>query len=253
MGTIALTGGATGIGRAIGDALQAAGHRLLVIDIKDADIVADLGTPEGRRSAIDAVRSAAPEGLDALVTCAGVGSHVPDGALIASVNYFGSVELVEGLLPSLAQRGGGAVMIASNSAPQCQSAALVSSFLDGAEGRAREIAATLRGHDVYSGSKLALARWMRRRAPEAAAQGVRLNAVAPGYIETPMTAVVAENPEYGEAIRAFKASIPIGRAGEPADIANLVSFLLSTQAAFICGAVIFADGGHDALQRPDAV
>ena len=94
---------------------------------------------------------------------------------------------------------------------------------------------------------------MRRNCPAYAAAGVRMNAVAPGYIETPMTAVVAENPEYGESIRAFKASIPLGRAGEPEDIAHLVEFLLSPQAEFICGSMIFADGGHDAQFRPDSI
>lgn len=253
MATIALTGGATGIGRAIRDSLAAAGHRLIVIDLRDADVEADLSGQEGRQTAIEGVLAAAPDGLDALITCAGVGSHVPDGALVASVNYYGSVQLVEGLKQSLQKKRGSVVMISSNSAPQCQSAELIDAFLDGDEATARHIAAGLRGHDVYSGSKQAVARWMRRNAPEYAAAGVRMNAVAPGYIETPMTAVVADNPEYGESIRAFKASIPLGRPGEPEDIAHVVDFLLSPQAGFICGSVIFADGGHDAKFRPDAV
>jgi NAD(P)-dependent dehydrogenase (short-subunit alcohol dehydrogenase family) len=253
MGTIALTGGATGIGRAIRDSLAAAGHKLLVIDLKDADIASDLSSAAGRRQAIEGVLAAAPEGLDALITCAGVGSHVPDTALVASVNYYGSIEIVEGLKPALQKQRGSVVMISSNSAPQCQSQELLAAFLDGDESTARQIAQGLRGHDVYSGSKQAVARWMRRNAPAYAADGVRMNAIAPGYIETPMTAVVAENPEYGESIRAFKASIPLGRAGEPQDIAHIVDFLLSPQAGFICGSVIFADGGHDAKFRPDVV
>jgi NAD(P)-dependent dehydrogenase (short-subunit alcohol dehydrogenase family) len=253
MATIALTGGATGIGRAIRESIATAGHRLIVIDLRDADIEADLSSAEGRQQAIDGVLAAAPDGLDALITCAGVGSHVPDGALVASVNYYGSVVLVEGLKAALQKKHGAVVMISSNSAPQCQSAELIDAFLDGDENSARQIAAGLRGHDVYSGSKQAVARWMRRNAPAYAADGVRMNAVAPGYIETPMTAVVADNPEYGEAIRAFKASIPLGRAGEPGDIAHVVDFLLSPEAGFICGSVIFADGGHDAKFRPDAI
>ena len=253
MSTIALTGGATGIGRAIRDSLSNAGHNLIVIDLKDADIEADLSSSEGRKAAVDGVKAKAPEGLDALITCAGVGSHIPDGALIASVNYYGSVQLVEGLKSSLEQRGGSVIMISSNSAPQCQSAELIEAFLEGDEEKARQIAGTVRGHDVYSGSKQAVARWLRRHAPAYAADGVRMNAVAPGYIETPMTAVVADNPEYGDSIRAFKASIPVGRPGTPEDIAHVVDFLLSPQAGFICGSVIFADGGHDASFRPDTI
>lgn len=253
MGTIVLTGGATGIGRAIRDSLAAAGHRLIVIDLKDAEVEADLSNAIARQDAIARVLEMAPDGLDALITCAGVGSHVPDRALIASVNFYGSVEMVEGLMPALQKKGGSVVMISSNSAPQCQSQELIDAFLDADEESARTIAAGLRGHDVYSGSKQAVARWMRRRTPACAAAGVRMNAVAPGYIETPMTAVVADNPEYGESIKAFKASIPIGRAGDPRDIADIVDFLLSPQGAFICGSVIFADGGHDAQFRPDKI
>jgi NAD(P)-dependent dehydrogenase (short-subunit alcohol dehydrogenase family) len=253
MATIALTGGATGIGRAIRDLLEAGGHRLLVIDLKNADIEAALSSSAGRKAAIDGVLAGAPDGLDALITCAGVGSHVADSALIASVNFYGSVELIEGLRPALEKRNGCVVLISSNSAPQCQSTELIDAFLQADEARAREVASGLRGHDVYSGSKLALARWMRHQTPDYAAAGIRLNAVAPGYIETPMTAVVAENPEYGESIAAFKASIPLGRAGEPSDIANVVDFLISPKAAFVCGSVLFADGGHDAKFRPDAV
>jgi NAD(P)-dependent dehydrogenase (short-subunit alcohol dehydrogenase family) len=253
MASVALTGGATGIGRAIRDALTAAGHDLTVVDLRDADVEADLSTRSGRQQAIDGVLAACGGEFDALITCAGVGSHMPDGALIASVNYYGSVELVQGLRAALASKRGSVVMISSNSAPQCQSPELVDTFLDGDEAAARELAAGLRGHDVYSGSKQAVARWMRRQTPSYAAEGVRMNAVAPGYIETPMTAVVADNPEYGDAIRAFKASIPIGRAGTPEDIAAVVDFLLSPAASFICGSVIYADGGHDAMHRPDTV
>lgn len=253
MATIALTGGATGIGRAIRHALIANKHRLIVVDIKDADVEADLSTAAGRKAAITGIQEHLVDGLDALITCAGVGSHVPNKALIAGVNYYGSVELIEGLKPQLEQSKGSVVLISSNSAPMCGNVELPNAFLDGDEATALSLAETLRGHDVYSGSKLAVARWMRRHAPNYAKVGVRMNAVAPGYIETPMTAVVADNPEYAASIRAFKESIPLGRAGEPEDIAKLVNFLLSPDATFICGSVIFADGGHDALHRPDSV
>ncbi len=104
---------------------------------------------------------------------------------------------------------------------------------------------------VYSGSKQAVARWMRRNTAEYAAEGVRMNAVAPGYTETPMTEQVANDPKYGDAIKAFLKSIPIGRAGAPEDMAKAVNFLLSPDASFICGSVLFVDGGHDAMMRKD--
>jgi NAD(P)-dependent dehydrogenase (short-subunit alcohol dehydrogenase family) len=63
---------------------------------------------------------------------------------------------------------------------------------------------------------------------------------------------VAQSENYGDAIRKFVASIPAGRPGTPEDIANLVLFLLSDKASFIAGSVLFADGGHDAMFRPEA-
>lgn len=253
MARYALTGGATGIGQAIRRQLNDAGHELCVVDLKDADIEADLSTAAGREQALSRLESWAAGGIDGFVTCAGVGSHVPDGGLIASVNYYGSIELVEGLRPALAAGGASVVMISSNSAPMNTTPELVTAFLDGDEAQARALAGTLRGHDVYSASKLAIARWLRRRAPAYAGEGIRLNGVAPGYIETPMTQVVADSAEYGDAIRQFKASIPVGRAGTPEDIAACVAFLLSPAAAFVCGSVLFADGGHDAMARPDVI
>ena len=66
-----------------------------------------------------------------------------------------------------------------------------------------------------------------------------------------MTQAVAQSEEYGEAIKQFVASIPLGRPGTPQDIASLIGFLLSPEAHFIAGSLVYADGGHDALFRPD--
>ena len=252
MGTYTLTGGATGIGAAIKQRLIDQGHRVLVVDIKDADIVADLSTPEGRQRAIDGIRQSAADGLDGLITCAGLASHVPDRALIAKVNYYGTTELVAGLKDLVAQKQGGIVLISSNSAPMCQSPAFVELLLDGEPEQALAAAEALAGQEVYSGSKQAVARWMRRHIRDYAGAGIRLNAVAPGYTETPMTQAVAADPTYGEAIKQFVASIPMGRPGQPEDMADLVEFLFSDKARFICGSVLFVDGGHDAMLRPDS-
>lgn len=252
MGTYAMTGGATGIGAAVRKRLGEAGHRVVVVDLRDADIVADLSAADGRRAAIDGISQAAPEGLDGLITCAGIAGNAPDPTLIPGVNYFGSVELVEGLRPLLAARRGAVVLISSNSAPMETDERFVELLLSGDVDGARKRAAGMEGHPVYSGSKLAVARWMRRNAPDYAKQGVRLNAVAPGYTRTPMTIEGEKDPVYGDAIRDFLASIPIGRAGEPADIAAAVTFLLGPEASFVCGSVLFVDGGHDAMLRPDS-
>ncbi|MFM7272799.1 MAG: SDR family oxidoreductase [Gammaproteobacteria bacterium] len=253
MGVYAMTGGATGIGAAIRKRLSDAGHTVVVVDLKDADVIANLGMPEGRAAAIAGIRAAAPAGLDGFIPCAGVASHVPDRALIASVNYFGTVELLEGLKDLLVARRGTVVLVSSNSAPMNVSEELVEACLANDEARTRGIAAaTSHGQLVYGGSKRAVARWMRRNARAWAQLGVRMNAIAPGYTQTPMTEAVEKDPNFGPAIREFLASIPVGRPGQPEDMADAVDFLLSPKASFVCGTVLFVDGGHDAMMRPDA-
>lgn len=251
MGTYVVTGGASGIGAAIKAQLQQEGHKVLVVDIQEADIVANLATPEGRSAAIEAVREATRDGLAGLVACAGVGSHVPDRALITAVNYFGTVELVEGLREELAANRASVLLISSNSAPMETNQDYVQALLSGDEAAAGAIAADMESQPVYSGSKQAVTIWMRRNTQPYATQGIRMNAMGPGYTRTPLSAAVEEDPTYGDAIKQFIASIPVGRAGQPQDMADAASFLLSDRAAFICGAMLFVDGGHDAMLRSD--
>jgi len=253
MGTVAMTGGATGIGAAIRQQLLDAGHRVIVVDIRDADVVADLSTAEGRQQAVAGIRALAPEGLDGFVPCAGLGPHVQPHSLVTRVNYFGALATIEGLRELLVKRQGTVVLISSNSASM---PGLDKRYLEllkaGDETAACAHIDTLDGHNAYAGSKYALTCWMRRNSAAWAAQGVRMNAVAPGITKTPLTDTATQSADFGEAMKAFAASVPVGRVGQPEDIANAVCFLLSPQAAFICGSVLFVDGGHDAMLRPDA-
>jgi NAD(P)-dependent dehydrogenase (short-subunit alcohol dehydrogenase family) len=252
MGIYALTGGATGIGAAIKQQLIDQGHKLIVVDIKNADIIADLASTDGRDKAIAAIKAAAPDGLDGFVPCAGIAPIVTPSSLIVSVNFFGAINLLEGLKPLLIKRAGSVVLVSSNSAPMGSDEQTVDAMLEGDESaackRADEVAI---GQSAYGASKLALARWMRRNTAEYAQAGIRLNAVAPGVIQTPMTDQVEADPEYGQLIKDFAASIPVGRSGTPQDIANAVCFMLSEKASFMAGSVVFVDGGHDAMLRSD--
>ena len=108
------------------------------------------------------------------------------------------------------------------------------------------------GQTAYAGSKRAIAIWMRRNVVDYAKSGVRLNAVAPGITQTPMTDEVLADEVYGDAIRQFGETVPLGRNGQPADIANVMRFLLSDEAGFVCGSVFFVDGGSDAMLRSDS-
>ena len=253
MKNYAMTGGASGIGAAIKQAILDAGHRLIVVDLANADIDADLSSQMGRKSAIEAIKVAFPDGLDGFIACAGVGANVPNLPLIASVNYLGSIELVEGLKASLEQKRGAVVFVSSNSAPSPVNPAYVDALLDGDWNSVSTEMESMEAQTVYSGSKQAVARWMRRNTAAYAACGIRMNAIAPGYTETPMTAAVKDDAKYGDAIRQFVATIPMGRPGLPEDLANAVSFLRSDKASFICGSVLFIDGGHDAMHRPDQI
>lgn len=252
MGVIAVTGSASGIGAGIRERLTRDGHRVIGVDLRAAEVVADLGTAAGRAAAIAAIERECGGRLDGLVVCAGVGPHVADSALIVSLNYFGAQQVLDGLRGALA-RGTqpAAVAISSNSStlPNTDSP-LVAACLAGDEAEARRLAGSL-GQAVYGGSKLALTRWVRRQAPRAewAGAGIRLNAVAPGPIQTPLLQGGLDDARYGPAIRAFP--IPTGGFGSPADVAAAVAFLLGPEARFCCGSVLFVDGGTDALLRAD--
>ncbi len=252
MGMYAVTGAASGIGKAVTQQLRDAGHEVITVDLRGADINADLSDESQCAEVVRRVREQAADGLDGLVPCAGLGPDVPRKTLLPLVNFFGTVSLVEGLRPQLRQKRGAIVLVSSNSAQMTDyDTQYMDALLAGDRAAAAQFADTLHGQVLYGGGKQALARWMRRENAAYAAEGIRMNAIAPGYTETGMTAAGEESPEYGDAIRAFKASIPIRRAGRAEDQANAVLFLLSDKASFISGSVLFVDGGHDASFRPD--
>jgi NAD(P)-dependent dehydrogenase (short-subunit alcohol dehydrogenase family) len=254
MGTMAISGCATGIGAATRERLEADGHRLIGIDLRDVEVPADLSSRAGRSSAVAAVLDQCGGRLDGLVLCAGLGGHIGDGARVAAVNYFGAVELLDGLFPAL-QKGQdpAAVVICSNSAqlsPDIGDSSLVAAMLDGDEAEALRLAAEeFSGQQVYMMSKNAVGRAVRRRTLEWGEAGVRLNAVAPGPIVTPLLQGALETPGDGDAIRAFK--VPVGRMGRPDEIAGAVRYLLGSDAGFVHGSIWYVDGGADAFIRPD--
>jgi NAD(P)-dependent dehydrogenase (short-subunit alcohol dehydrogenase family) len=251
MGTVAVTGAASGIGAATRARLQAAGHRVIGIDVSDGDVVADLAGPVGRLAAIDAVISACDGRLDGLVTAAGVPPRFPAPDIVA-VNYFGSVALLRGLRAALAAAGRArAVAVSSVFASTLPGVPMdvVDACLADDETRALELVASYdrRKHaQVYAATKVAVARWVRRNAwtPEWARAGIRLNAIAPGVTLTPFFPGVTDDDERQD-------RIPTGAAATPEQIAEWIVMMLGDAAEFMCGSVVSVDGGVDARQRSD--
>ena len=252
MAIYAMTGGATGIGAALKDQLRDRGDEVIVVDIQSADIVADLSTIEGRQSAVAGIAGLAPQGLDGFIACAGLPPVAKPCSIIDKVNYFGAVATIDGVRQLVAKKRGAIIAVSSNSAslPGLHQGH-IDSLLSGNEAEACALVDTLDGHNAYAGSKNALARWVRRNAPAYMADGVRLNAVAPGMTRTPLTDKVLEDETLGAAMQEFSNTIPYGDMATPDLIADAMVFLLDDAAKFISGAVLFVDGGQDALLRPD--
>lgn len=256
MGLYAVTGSASGMGRAAADKLRAAGHTVTGVDLRDAEVIADLSTPDGRAAAASEVLAASDGRLDGAVLAAGVGP-IPDVRLLFSVNYFGVVDLLDAWRPALAAADAAkVVVIGSNSTttaplvPGRTVRALLAGDLEKAVRSVRLFgpgAASL----AYAGSKIAVSRWVRRHAvtPAWAGAGIRLNALAPGAILTPLLEQQLATPGQAKAVRSFP--VPVGGYGDPGQLADWMLFMLSDAADFLCGSVIFVDGGSDAYFRAD--
>jgi NAD(P)-dependent dehydrogenase (short-subunit alcohol dehydrogenase family) len=257
VGTYAVTGSASGMGGAVVEKLRSGGHTVIGVDIKNADIVADLSTAAGRRGAAADVLSVCSGVLDGAVLAAGLGPTRGAERLITEVNYFGVVDLLRAWRPALAAADRAKVVaFASNSTttvPAVPGRAIRALLAGDAERalRAYRLFGPVAPAMAYAASKIALSRWVRRHAvtPEWAGAGIRLNALAPGVIMTPMLEEQLATPSDAKHIHRFP--VPIGGFGDAGQLADWVVFMLSDSADFLCGSVIFVDGGTDAYFRAD--
>jgi NAD(P)-dependent dehydrogenase (short-subunit alcohol dehydrogenase family) len=241
-----ITGAATGIGRASALLFARAGARVALVDSREAElaravadvgaaggaatpVVADLARPDACEAAVaGAVRAFGR--VDVLLNNAGVGTMVVGGTvetislehwdLAQDVNVRAMYLVSRAAVPQMRRAGGGAIV----------NIASVSAFRGSVE----------RPSHAYAASKGAVLALTRAMAASYGRDGIRVNAICPGTIRTRLTADIVERVE-----RAARDGhgIPLGRVGEPEDIARCALFLASDDAGFVTGAHLVADGG----------
>ena len=228
-----VTGAAGGIGKAIVTALQSRGVRVLGTDrvAPDGDIAleGDLTDP----AFCDALPEVAREklgGLDIVVNNAGVITRGDitratdaDFARTMAINVEAPFRICRAAIPIMAKAGGGAIVNTSS----CWG------VHPGPN------------HPVYVASKAAIASLTQCLGMDHAHQGIRVNAVCPNEVNTPMirTGFEMRGLDPDKAIEALNASVPLGRIAEPEDIADVVVFLASDQSRYMCGALVEVNGG----------
>ncbi len=243
-----VTGSASGIGAATAAILRDRGGEVIGCDLADADIIADLSTPAGRRSLVEQV--ARWGHVDAVLAVAGGGRTG-----IIETNYFGAVATLDGLRPLLARSAAPrAVAVSSTSSLAPADERVLQACADGDEATAVALVAAdpVLRDAAYGIAKRALNGWVRRTAPNAdwAGAGIPLNAVAPGVVDTPAAAWILADDQARAAVEAA-APQPLGFPGRPEWIGHLISWLAGPENRFVTGQVIFADGGAEAALLGD--
>jgi NAD(P)-dependent dehydrogenase (short-subunit alcohol dehydrogenase family) len=259
MGIYAVTGGTKGIGAEAAGCLRRDGNKVINIDIDGGDIAVDLGTKEGRREAVARLHDICPDGLDGLISNAGI-AGARRFSTVLSVNYFGAVALAEGVYGLLKKKRGRCVVTVSGSIAyiersryyvdellvNCGDEERIGRLVDGFE-------PAMAARSVYGSTKLALVRWVRRTAPSWAVSGVALNAVAPGAVATTIMQGVGD----GGTNLALLLGLPMPTVYrdetmmDPKDLGPVLAFMAGPGASGCSGHVVYCDGGTSAILHPE--
>ena len=228
-----VTGAAGGIGRAIVARFQAEGATVLGVDLADGagdlTLTGDL-TDAAFCDDLPGRAAAALGGLDILVNNAGIITRGriteatdEDFARTMAVNVEAPFRLCRAAIPIMAEAGGGAIVNTSSCWGVHPGPA----------------------HPVYVMSKAAVASLTQCLGMDHAHQGVRVNAVCPNEVNTPMirTGFAIRGLDPDRAVAELNASVPLGRIAEPEDIADVVAFLAGPDARYMCGALVEVNGG----------
>lgn len=242
--TALVTGAGRGIGRAIALALAREGAQVAVLDVNGGDAERVAGEVRGagvkalavaadvtrrqdvERAVADTVGQFGQ--LDIVVNNAGwdrmeffLESDEPTWDTIIGINFKGLLYVCKAALPHMQARGGRVISIASDA------------------GRVGSM-----GEAVYAGTKGAVIAFSKTLAREMARHGITVNVVCPGLTETPLLQGIREqSPRTAKVIEAVTRAIPLGRVGQPEDVAEAVAFLASPAAGYITGQTLSVSGG----------
>jgi NAD(P)-dependent dehydrogenase (short-subunit alcohol dehydrogenase family) len=227
-----VTGGASGIGKAIAERLAADGHQIAVFDLNPGDAPHSYAVDVTDRPGIDAALGRIHEELGPvgiLVNAAGLDGFKPflkisfeDWQRVVNVNLHGVFHMIQAVLPEMIDAGWGRIVNISSSSTHAGTPYM----------------------SHYVSAKSGVNGLTKSLALEYGPTGVTVNAVPPGFIDTPMLRKAADKGFLGD-IDATIAATPVRRIGKPEDIAAAVAFLASEEASYITGQILGVNGGRN--------